>query len=96
MTKPIVAVAAMQPIEEQKINFSDPITKFLPEFSNLKVLKNHKGNIDDIEDVVSFPTISDLLLHTAGFSYNFLADPIGKHYDLIKLFNSDVKSWYNK
>ena len=48
MTKPIVAVAAMQLIEEKKINFNDPITKFLPEFSNLKVLKNQKGNIDDL------------------------------------------------
>ena len=92
MTKPIVAVAAMQLIEEKKINFNDPITKFLPEFSNLKVLKNQKGNIDDIEDVVIFPTISDLLLHTAGFSYNFLSDPVGKQYDLTKLFNSDFTS----
>ena len=48
MTKPIIAVAALQLIEENKINLSDPITAFLPEFNDLQVLKREDGNIEDV------------------------------------------------
>ena len=37
MTKPIIATAALQLIQEKKINLDDPITEFLPEFNNLQV-----------------------------------------------------------
>ncbi|MDC6447964.1 serine hydrolase [Alphaproteobacteria bacterium] len=88
MTKPIVAVAALQLLEQNKIYLDDPITKYLPEFANLKVLKNSVSNIDHVEDLKSQPTIKDLFLHTAGFSYNFLADPVARQYDEIQLFYS--------
>ena len=39
MTKPIVAVAALQLIEENKISLEDPITEYLPEFKNLQVMQ---------------------------------------------------------
>ena len=90
MTKPIVAVAALQLLEQNKINLEDLVSRYLPEFSNLKVLKNENSSIDDVEDLKINPTIKDLFLHTSGFSYNFLADPIGKKYDEIKLFHSDT------
>ena len=90
MTKPIVAVATLQLLEQNKINLEDLVSKYLPEFSNLKVLKNENSSIDDVEDLKINPTIKDLFLHTSGFSYNFLADPIGRNYDEIKLFHSDT------
>ena len=90
MTKPIVAVAALQLIEKNLMKLEDPITKYLPEFNNLKVLRKQNSNIEDVEDVKIYPTIKDLFLHTAGFSYNFLADPVGKEYDQLRLFNSDT------
>lgn len=92
MTKPIVAVAALQLLEQNKINLEDLVSKYLPEFSNLKVLKNENSSIDDVEDLKTDPTLKDLFLHTAGFSYNFLADPIGRKYDEIKLFHSDTST----
>ena len=90
MTKPVVAIAALQLIEKNKLNLDDLVTKYLPEFSNLKVLKNIYSDIDEVEELKINPTIKDLFLHTAGFSYNFLADPIGRKYDEIKLFHSDT------
>ena len=90
MTKPVVAVAALQLLEQNKIKLDDLVTKYLPEFSNLKVLKKENASIDDVEDLKINPTIKDLFLHTAGFSYNFLADPIGRKYDEVKLFHSDT------
>ena len=88
MTKPIVSLAAMQFVENKKLNLNDPITYYLPEFSNLKVLKNLNSKIEDVVDLKEQPTIKNLLLHTAGFSYNFLPDPIGFEYDRINLFGS--------
>ena len=90
MTKPVVAVAGLQLLEQNKIKLDDLVTKYLPEFSNLKVLKKENASIDEVEDLKINPTIKDLFLHTAGFSYNFLADPIGRKYDEVKLFHSDT------
>lgn len=90
MTKPVVAIAALQLLEKNKLNLDDLVTKYLPEFSNLKVLKDKKSEIDETEELQVDLTIKDLFLHTAGFSYNFLADPIGRRYDEIKLFHSDT------
>ena len=90
MTKPVVAVAALQLLEQNKIQLDGLVTEYLPEFSNLKVLKNTDSSIDDVEDLRISPTIKDLFMHTAGFSYNFLADPVGRQYDKIKLFHSDT------
>ena len=90
MTKPVVAVAALQLLEQNKIQLDDLVSKYLPEFSNLKVLKNIDSSIDDVENLRISPSIKDLFLHTAGFSYNFLADPVGRQYDKIKLFHSDT------
>ena len=88
MTKPIVSLVAMQFVENKKLNLNDPITYYLPEFSNLKVLKNLNSKIEDVVDLKEQPTIKNLLLHTAGFSYNFLPDPVGFEYDRINLFGS--------
>ena len=90
MTKPIVAIAALKLVEEKKINFDDPITEYLPEFNDLQVMVLEDGAVEDVERVNQYPTIKDLFLHTAGFSYNFLADPVGKQYDQLRLFNSDT------
>jgi len=90
MTKPIVAIAALKLVEEKKITLDDPITEYLPEFNNLQVMAREDGDIQDVEKIIHYTTIRDLFLHTAGFSYNFLADPVGKQYDQLRLFNSDT------
>ena len=62
----------------------------MPEFKNLKVLINEKADLNEVKEVHKYPTIKDLLLHTAGFSYNSMGDPVGKEYDRIELFHSDT------
>ena len=90
MTKPIVAISALKLVEEKQINLDDPITEYLPEFNDLQVMIQEDAIVEDVEKINKFPTIKDLFLHTAGFSYNFLADPVGKQYDQLRLFNSDT------
>ena len=76
-------------MKKKKIKFEDPINLYLPSFNNLKVLKENAKSIEDIKNVENNPTIKDLLLHTAGFSYNFLGDIIAEEYHNIGLFYSN-------
>ena len=48
MTKPIIAIAAMQLVEKNLMKLSDPINLYLPEFSDLKVLNNEEEIITNI------------------------------------------------
>tara|TARA_Y100000590_G_scaffold458562_1_gene613527 strand:+ start:746 stop:1921 length:1176 start_codon:yes stop_codon:yes gene_type:complete len=88
MTKPIVSIGILLLVEENKINLYDPINKFLPIFDKLKVLVNESSSVEEVKNVEKMPTIKDLLLHTAGFSYNFFEDEIAKEYSKKKIFYS--------
>jgi len=90
MTKPVVSIVALQLVEENKITLDDPITDYLPQFANLRVLERRNSNISNLVDIKKMPTIKDLLSHTAGFSYNFIGDAVAREYDRIGLFHSDV------
>ena len=85
MTKTITAVAAMQLYEEGKFHLNDPVTKFIPEFENIKVL-NDKGVVVSSEKKM---TMQQLLTHTAGFSYGFNPnDMVDQKYGEAKLWES--------
>ena len=43
MTKPITSVAALMLMEEGKLRLEDPITRWMPEFADMKVLKDAQG-----------------------------------------------------
>jgi CubicO group peptidase (beta-lactamase class C family) len=71
MTKPITSVAILQLVEEGKIKLDDPITKWAPEFANMKVLKTAEGPLDEVYDAPRDITFDDLLTHRAGLAYGF-------------------------
>ena len=96
MTKPIISVAIMQLVEQKKISLNDSITKFLPQFSKLRVLKSKNSNINETVRVKKMPTIFDLLNHTAGFSYGFLGDTVGNAYEKKKLFHAEDTTLENE
>lgn len=80
MTKPITSVAVMMLYEEGKFLLDDPVSKYLPEFKNPKVLvKPAKGGPYTIpaKDEI---TIRDLLRHTSGLTYNWNED-LGPMYE---------------
>ena len=74
MTKPIVSVAVLQLLEEGKILLSDPVSKYIPEFSNQKVLEVLPNGGFRLVPVKREVTIHDLLRHTAGLPYRFVTD----------------------
>src|ERR1700758_3117477 len=75
MTKPVTGVAMMILYEEGKWQPSDPISKYIPEFAQLKVFKgvDQAGKIL-VEDPVHPPTMRELMTHTAGFTYGVFGD----------------------
>jgi CubicO group peptidase (beta-lactamase class C family) len=67
MTKPIAATALTMLYEEGKFRLDDPISKYIPEFAGIRVLKTPDSNITDTVPAGREPTIHDLFRHTAGF-----------------------------
>jgi CubicO group peptidase (beta-lactamase class C family) len=74
MSKPITSVAVMMLYEEGYFLLDDPISKYLPEFKNPKVLvKPALGEPYSIPATKEI-TIRDLLRHTSGLTYHWNAD----------------------
>lgn len=63
MTKPIAGVAMMQLWEQGKWKLSDPVSKFIPEFTNLPV----KGPNGTLVPQNMPMTMAQLMSHSAGF-----------------------------
>ena len=80
MTKPITAVAAMTLWEQGKFHMFDPISKYLPEFANMKVYVSGTGDSIVVEDAKSPIRIIDLFMHTSGLSYGFTGSEVDKLY----------------
>jgi CubicO group peptidase (beta-lactamase class C family) len=75
MTKPITSVAVMMLYEEGHFLLEDPISKYLPEFNNPKVLvKPANGGEAYTIPATREITIRDLLRHTSGLTYHWNPD----------------------
>jgi CubicO group peptidase (beta-lactamase class C family) len=82
MSKPITGVAMMILFEEGRWRLDDPVTRFVPEFKNLRVMTGPDPDGHFVlEDMKRPPTMRQLMSHTAGFGYG-LADqhPVDKLY----------------
>ena len=64
MTKPIIAVAMLLLYEEGKWQLDDPVTKFIPEFADLKVLQD--GELVPLDRPM---TMRHLMASSAGFAF---------------------------
>jgi CubicO group peptidase (beta-lactamase class C family) len=82
MTKPITGVAMMILFEDGKWRLDDPVTRFVPEFKELKVFTgtDAEGQLT-VEPMKRPPTMREIMSHSAGFGYG-LADqhPVDKLY----------------
>src|ERR1700743_1833703 len=71
MTKPVTTVAALMLMEEGKLRLDDPITRWLPEFSDMVVLKDAAGPVDQSYPAPRDITVEDLMTHRSGLAYAF-------------------------
>ena len=95
MTKPIVSVAVMQLLEQGKLSLSDPLSKFIPEFKDMKVgveKTNAEGKAELVlVNSVREITIQDLLRHTSGLTYGYFDDMlVDKLYLSNNLYDPDL------
>jgi len=69
-TKPVTGVAMTILLEKGQWQLDDPISKYVPEFSNLKVFAGlDKDGRPILEDPRQQPTMVMLMTNTAGFGY---------------------------
>jgi CubicO group peptidase (beta-lactamase class C family) len=80
MTKPITSAAVMMLYEEGKFLLDDPVSKYLPEFKNAKVLVKPASGATYTIPATKEITIRDLLRHTSGITYQW-NDDLGAIYE---------------
>ncbi len=73
MTKPVTSVAVMILVDDGRLKVTDPVSKYLPEFKNPKVLMPGTGDDSKLVPASREITIHDLLTHTSGLTYRFMA-----------------------
>ncbi|MGH6909991.1 MAG: serine hydrolase domain-containing protein [Phenylobacterium sp.] len=82
MSKPVTSVAALMLLEEGALALDEPITRWAPEFAEMRVLRDADGPLDDTVAAERPITFEDLLTHRAGITYgDFHTGPIKAAYD---------------
>ena len=91
MTKPITTVGAMILYEEGRYQLTDPVSKYIPELKDLKVLVGDASGGAEFVEPNRSVTIQDLMRHTSGFTYGVFGDTaVDRMYREAKLLSEDV------
>ena len=75
MTKPITSVAVLMLFERGHFLLSEPISSYIPELAELRVIEDPAGPLDRTRPLEREISIRDLLVHTSGFSYDWITPP---------------------
>lgn len=71
MTKALVAVGALQLIEQDRLRLDQEVAEVLPHFRELKVLDGFEGDEPRLREPRSAATVRQLFTHTSGLGYSF-------------------------
>ncbi|MCE2541165.1 MAG: beta-lactamase family protein [Acidobacteria bacterium] len=78
MTKPLTSVAVMILVEEGAVALDDPVSKFIPAFTEVTVLNDAGERVAPARPM----TVEHLLTHTSGLTYGFFGDsPVDRIYN---------------
>ncbi|MGV0778579.1 serine hydrolase domain-containing protein [Mycolicibacterium elephantis] len=72
MTKAVATTAALQLVEQGRIELDAPVASIVPEFGELQVLDGFEGAEPVLREPTTPATVRQLMTHTAGCSYHFL------------------------
>jgi CubicO group peptidase (beta-lactamase class C family) len=93
MTKPVTVAAAMTLVEEGKLALTDPVAKWVPELSDMRVLTDPRGPLDKTGPARRPITIDDLMTHRSGLAYAFsVLGPLSRAYGRMS-FRQDQDRW---
>ncbi len=71
-TKAVTGVAVMQLVEEGVLGLDDPAKEYTPEIAEIGVLEGFEDSGEPrVRPPASDITVGQLMLHTAGFGYDF-------------------------
>jgi len=88
MTKPVVSTALMLLHEEGAFQLEQPVAQFLPAFGATKVMAADGTLADQARPM----QIRDLLSHTSGLTYDFMADtPVAQMYRDARIMNDATR-----
>ena len=91
MSKPVTVAAALRLVEQGRLALEDPITRWAPEFTEMRVLKRSDGPLDDTYPAPRAITVEDLMTHRSGLSYGFTSrGPLAA--ELMKTFGFGIDS----
>lgn len=78
MTKPVTVALALTLLDEGKLRLDEPITRWVPEFGQMHVLRRPDGPLEDTVPAARPITVEDLMLHRSGLAYGFMSPaPLG-------------------
>lgn len=72
MTKPVTTLAIMMLFEEGRLRLEHPVSRYIPEYKDVKVWAGGTAAAPKLKDPDREMTILDLITHTAGLTYGFL------------------------
>ena len=79
MTKIVATVAALQLVEQGKLDLDAPVEQYCPEFAKVQVLERLDGDKPVLRAPASKATVKNLITHTSGLGYWF--------------WNADITAW---
>jgi CubicO group peptidase (beta-lactamase class C family) len=81
MSKPVTSLVALTLMEEGRFALEDPISRWAPEFADMRVLASPDGPLDQTTPAARPITFDDLLTHRAGLTYgDFGSGPLAVAY----------------
>ncbi|BBY29649.1 serine hydrolase domain-containing protein [Mycolicibacterium sediminis] len=93
MTKPVTVAAAMALVEEGRFALDDPVTPWLPELADVRVLADPSGPLDRTVPARRPITFDDLMTHRSGLAYAFsVGPPLNRAYGKL-MFRQDQDRW---
>ena len=69
MSKPVTSTAVMMLCEQGKLRLADPLSRYLPEFKEARVMVARPDGSYDLVPARREVTVHDLLTHSGGLSY---------------------------
>ena len=82
MTKAVATTAALQLVEEGRLNLDATVESILPHFGELQVLEGFDLDKPRLRRPASKATVRHLMTHTAGLGYFFLNEKLMRYHEV--------------
>ncbi|MBO9516400.1 MAG: beta-lactamase family protein [Variovorax sp.] len=82
MTKAVATTAALQLMEQGRLDLDATVESILPEFGRLQVLDGFDGDTPRLRPPASAATVRQLMTHSGGLGYFFLSEKLKRYHEV--------------